>query len=525
MSLESEDGAEQHHARGAGPPKFSVAAAWSFLMQGGRQGLKLGLTFVLAAILGPEVYGVAMMALVFVMFVDMLQQQGMAAALIQRRELTTSHLDTAFFLLAGSGVVLVLATLATAGWWADVNDTPELQGVIIAMTPIIPLKNLSIVQSALLRRELAFKALAQRDLVAVTAGGVVGLACAFGGLGVWSLVAQQVTMEAVAVVVLWRVSAWRPGTKVTRRAARDLLAFSSGLLLSSVGNFLNNQSDTLLIGLFFGPRVVGIYRLGLRLVETLVTVLTRSVQSVGLPDLARCVHEPAELRRRLDRLARLAAATTVPALGVLAGVAVPLVALLGDEWAAAAGVVQVLCLVGVIRAWVVIDGPLLVATGSTFIQAATSWMAGILSAVAFSVAGVMLQDVPADAQALGIAIARTIVWGIAIAAIHVWILHRYAEQRLGQMVAPLVWPVAAGTAAAGAGIAWSGLVATGSGIVDLALTGLVSATTGAAILWTTDGWVRSRVRRVLASRRSRAGRRQSTDNASESSDGRGRHRV
>lgn len=473
---------------------FSQAVTWSFVMQGARQGLKVGLTFVLAALLGPEVYGIAAMALVFVLFVDMLQQQGMSAALVQRKELTRSHLDTAFWLLAASGVVLVLATFAAAGWWAAVNDTPSLEYVILGLTPIVPLKNLSIVQDALLRREMAFKRLAQRDLVAIAAGGVVGVVAALGGWGVWALVAQQVVVEGVAVLVLWRVNDWRPGFHVTRACARELVGFSSGLLLSSIGNFLNNQSDTLLIGLLFGPRVVGIYRLGLRLVETLVAVLTKSVQSVGLPDLAPVVGDPRELWRRVDRLARLAAVATVPALGVLAGVAAPLMGLLGPEWAAASAVAQVLCVVGVVRAWVVIDGPLLVAVGNTFVQAATSWLAGIFSAVAFVTAGVALQGLPPSRQALGIAVARTLVWGVGIAAMHVWIMHRYARQTVGKMVAPMTWPVVAGGVAAVAGMALGGFVGTDVALLRFVAAAAASGLAALGILWVTVPWLRTMVR-------------------------------
>jgi len=488
---------------GVARPSFTQAASWSFVMQGGRQGLKVGLTFVLAALLGPEAYGVAAMALVFVLFIDVLQQQGMAAALIQRRSLTRTHLDTAFWLLGASGVVLVLVTVASAGWWAAVNDTPSLRAVIIGLTPIIPLKNLSIVQSALLRREMAFKRLAQRDLTAIAAGGVVALAAAFGGWGVWALVVQQVTVEAVAVVVLWRVSDWRPGRSVSRSVARELVAFSSGLLVSSLGNFLNNQSDTLLIGLFFGPRVVGIYRLGLRLVETLVSVLTGSVQSVGLPDLSPVVDDPPELRRRVDRLAKLAAVTTVPVLGILAGVAEPLMGVLGSEWQAAAIVAQALCVAGIVRAWVVIDGPLLVASGSTFVQAATSWLAGIFSAVAFTIAGFWLQGLPVGRQAFGIAVARTLVWGVGIAAMHVWIMHRYAKQSPVEMVAPVVGPLIAGLGAAAAGIAAARYIDTGPALVGLVVAGVASTAAAAGIMWVTDPWIRRRARTVFAATRHR----------------------
>lgn len=434
-------------------PAFSHAVSWSFVMEVGRQSLNVIITFILAALLGPEAYGLAAMALVFITFVDLLQRQGMAAALIQRKDLSRSHRDTAFWLLMLASVLLLMATVAGARWWAGINDLPELRVIIIGLSPMIPLQGLSVVQDALLRRQMAFKQLAQRTLVAVLAGGITGLVSALAGWGVWALVVQQVTQAGVAAIVLWSISDWRPGFDVSLASAKDLMGFASGSFLSSLASFVNNQADALLIGLFFGPLVVGIYRLGLRMVETLVSALTRPIQAISLPELAPCQDDPPQLRRRVERLARLAAVTTLPSLGVLAAAANPGVEWLGGDWAAAAAVAQVLCIVGAVRAIVVIDGPLLLAVGSPFIQAGFAAVAAVVSAASFVAAGTLVQGLPTEDQALGIAIARAIVWGMAILTMHVIIMRRFGHLSLKQMLAPVMWPTIAGLAATGTGVA------------------------------------------------------------------------
>lgn len=407
-------------------PRFATAAGWSYVMDGGRQVLSVAVTFVLAGILGPETFGLAAMAIVYVLLVDMVQRQGMASALIQRRHLTGAHRDTGFWLVLLTSVAMTAVSVLGAGWWADVNDTPALEGVIVRLSPLVLLQGLTTVQQALLRRRMSFRVLATRTLVAVTAGGAVGITGALLGWGVDALVAQQLTTAGVTVVALWRASDWRPTTRFTRGAARDLLGFSSGAFLTSLAVFVNNRADALLIGIFFGPFVVGIYRLGSRLVDMVVAALVGPVQQLALPELAPHQDDPAELAVRLQRLGRVSVASTVPVLACLAVVADPLTATLGGRWGGAAAVIEVLCVVGVVRAIVAVDGPVLQATGRPFLQAAVTAGLAVLSAATFVVAGVALSAASSESQALGMAASRAVLFASPVLVVHLVVIRRFA---------------------------------------------------------------------------------------------------
>lgn len=472
-------------------------------MEGGRQALNLVFTVVLASLLGPEAYGLAAMGLVFVMFIDLVQRQGMAAAVIQRKSLELRHKDTAFWLLMAASAVMLVAAIAAAGWWADLNDEPQLRLVILGMCPMIPLRGLSVIQDALLRRAMAFRELATRSISAVVAGGVAGMVAATLGLGVWALVLQQVVYAAVETGVLWKVSGWRPAWRFSGPAARDLLGFSGGAFLSGVATFINNQADALLIGLFFGPFVVGVYRLGLRLVENLVSAVLRPVQSIALPELAPHQDHPAALRRRVVRLTRLGASTALPALGLLAGVALPAVAILGDDWTTAGPVIQILCVVGAVRVLVVIDGPLLQAVGSPYLQAGFSAAAAGISALTFTAAGFALQDLPLAEQAVGIASARAVVWGVAIVTLHVVIVRRHAALPLRAQLRPIVWPAVSGLSAYLVGSLVAAATSGTPGLVRLALTGAAAGSVAGAIFWQRVPEGRAMLHDLLSRRRSR----------------------
>ena len=96
----------------------------------------------------------------------------------------------------------------------------------IALTPMILLQGLTVVPEAIMRRNMTFRPLAIRTLIATVIGGVVGIWPGLAGYQAWALVAQQLVTGVVGAVVLWTVTDWRPRLRLPRQAIKDLWGFS-----------------------------------------------------------------------------------------------------------------------------------------------------------------------------------------------------------------------------------------------------------------------------------------------------------
>jgi len=164
---------------------FRHAVKWAYVMQGSEQGLNVLFTFMFAAILGPKDFGTVAMGMAYILFVKLLLEQGFLPALVQRRDLRQKHLDSVFFLNLGVSLLLTVATIGISKWWARVNHLPILASVITALSVTLVLEALTIVQRAVLERDLDFKSFSIRSIVANLAGGAVGLGMALKGYGVW----------------------------------------------------------------------------------------------------------------------------------------------------------------------------------------------------------------------------------------------------------------------------------------------------------------------------------------------------
>ncbi len=419
---------------------FGTALYWSYVLSGGRIVVTLGVSLLLAGLLGPQAFGIIAMANVYIYFVDLLVRQGMPAALIQRPDLDRRHLDTAFWMIVGVIAVLIPVTIGLSGWWATVNGVAQLQGVIIGMTPVLALRSLSIVQESQLRRRLEYKSLALRTNLAVIGGGLVGVGMAVADAGVWALVGQQVTQALIEVVVLWTVSDWRPGWHLDRERARDLLGFSGLSSVAGVGVFLQDKVDALLIGLLFGPAAVGLYRMAARLASQAVEAASGALQSVSLPELARHAHDPSGLNRRTAELVHLSTLLAVPALGILAIVSHGLLAVLGEEWIPATLALQILCVAAAFQVPAALTGPLLQAAGRPGRFAWVTWAAAAASGGSFLVAGMMLSDAAIGAQMTGLAASRLLPMVVVILVVVLPTLQRTLRLEPG-LLARAVLPV------------------------------------------------------------------------------------
>ncbi|CAN5835885.1 lipopolysaccharide biosynthesis protein [soil metagenome] len=320
---------------------------WTIADTWGRQLLSLVVFIVIARLVSQADVGLVALAAVFVTLAEIFVDQGLSDAIVQRRALSRGHIDTAFWISMLVGVVLALAGVLLAIPISLLVGEPELQPILQVLSVSFVLTALSSVQMGLLRRELAFRSLALRTLMATGGGGLVGVALAFMGYGAWALVGQALAQAALSVVALWRVSPWRPGLKVSGQHFRDLFGFSRNVVAADVLTFLSRYTDNFLIGAFIGTVPLGIYAVGFRILSATSSALLGISRRVGFSALSRLQHDRERMQRAFYKLSRLMGVIVIPGYLGLALVAPELIVVLfGERWQAAGPVAALLFLAG-----------------------------------------------------------------------------------------------------------------------------------------------------------------------------------
>ena len=356
-----------------GRRKLAVAALWRFSEVGLSEATSFVVFLALARLVPPDAFGVVALAAVCIAFGQPILTQGIGEALIQRPRLSSALLDTAFWSNMALGGILAGLALLAGPLLSAITGEARLSGALAAMTPIYLLMAAGAIFQAKLRRELNFRAIALRSVLAIAVGGATGLFLAYHGYGYYALIGQQIMHNATSLIVLMFASHWKPKLRMRRAHLRHLFSFARHTGLSSFTDFLVNRADILVAGLFLSTHAVALYFFAKRIVFTAGLFTYYSIQQIGLPLIARRLQrQDSHAARGETALATLTLATLVctPALTALALLADPLIAIsAGSEWRPAAAALTVLAFGAAALGLRITSGQALIADGRPDIYA------------------------------------------------------------------------------------------------------------------------------------------------------------
>ena len=402
------DGDASLRTRAAKGVFWTATGAW------GRQIAVFVVFAILARLLEPADFGLVAFAAVFVGFTHVLAEEGLVDALVQRKDLERAHLDAAFWttIVFALGLTLILAALSVP--IAKLLGEEELAPVLVVLALSIPIASSSLVQRALLTREMKFRSLALRSLAAITVGSIFGVTAALLGFGVWSLVVQNIVGVTTGTIVLWRVTDFRPRLTFSYSHCRDLLGFGSNVVGFRLLIYFTRRADELLIGAFLGPAALGFYTIGYRMLRMLIQVTSSLIDRVSFPLYSRLQDKPARLRLAFYKSTSFAALIAFPAFLAAAVLAPQVVQVFfGPKWADSVPIMQILAFFGLIQVLTYLNGTTIKALGKPGWLVVIVGITAALKVSAFLVAVQFgLVAVAVAATCVGLAVAPLYYWGV-----------------------------------------------------------------------------------------------------------------
>ncbi len=333
--------------------------------------------------------------------------------------------------------------------WASLNHLPELTTIISVLSLCMPIAGLTIVQTALLKKMMDFKALSISTNISVMLSGALGIGMAYAGCGVWALVGQQLSKDFIRMLLLWNQSKWRPHLRFSWIHLKDLLGLSSMNFLTQLGIFADEQAINILLGVWFGPVAVGIYRLADRIVNSIIKLTQAGFQSVSLPEFSRQQSNPEQLRKSVLNCIKMSSIMTLPILAGLFIVSDSLIQIIGPEWVTASPVIKILCIWGMLIIFAYFTGPFLQALSRSHVTAILEWARTIAGIVVLLVVSVLVKDKGVNWQVMGVAVARLATGAFLIMPIFLYILMRLSKISFYDIISSITPSILAATAIIG----------------------------------------------------------------------------
>jgi PST family polysaccharide transporter len=260
-----------------------AAAAWSFAANWGQQLASTAIFFYLAYKLGPSDFGVVAMAAAVVDLLTLLARFGQVEALLQGGEETGSRdINTSYWFLIAVGVVLGFAILLLSRFADALYEDSRIPLILLLLAPIPLIQNLTLTHEYLLRREMAFKGIAVRNVSATMISGVVAVALAYTGFGYFALVAQKLIFTIVNSLALALYRRWLPQLVFDKGRVRALVAAGFNVALSNLTVMANTRVIDLFVGHYFGFVVLGNLRIAWRLFDLMLQFTLQPLASVAV---------------------------------------------------------------------------------------------------------------------------------------------------------------------------------------------------------------------------------------------------
>lgn len=309
------------------------------------QGVTFIVGLVLARLLSPDEYGLIGICLIFTTVLNGIVDSGFSNALIRKKEVTDEDYNTMFTTNMAISIVLYVLLFISAPLVSDFFHRIELTALVRVTGLILFLNALSITQVTILTKNIDFKTKTKASLVSAIISGVIGIAMAFKGYGVWALVAQQLSKQLLFTLCLWVLNKWWPKFTFYKDSFKYMWGFGWKLLASGILNNVWNQLYQVVIGRCYTSSTLGHYTRANEYASIFSSNLTLIVQRVSYPVLAEIQDDKERMVLGYRKVIKVTMFVTAVCMISLGAVSEPLIyTLIGTKWYEAATYLPLICI-------------------------------------------------------------------------------------------------------------------------------------------------------------------------------------
>ena len=296
---------------------------------------------VLARLLTPEAFGIVATLTMVISFAEIFTDAGFQRYLIQQSFVDNEDKDKDTNVAFWSNLTLSIFIWGVIAIFcepiANLVGNPGMGNVLTVACVSIPLAGFSSIQMALFRKDLDFKTLFWRRLVAILIPVFITIPLAFLLKSYWALVIGTIAVNISNAILLTIKSNWRPRLYFSFARLRRMFDFCSWSIIDSVLVWATSYADIFFISKALNQYYLGLYKTSTSMVGHMTEMITVLVLPVVMPSLAKLKHDIPAMRLLLLRFQKIVSIVLLP-LGVGIYMYRYLITdiLLGSQWTEAA---------------------------------------------------------------------------------------------------------------------------------------------------------------------------------------------
>jgi len=340
----------------------------------------------LAKIIPPAQYGLMAMASVIITLGILLRDLGTASAIIQKKTICHRLINTVFWFNVSLGFFIFLVVMISSPIVAKFYGYNEIKYILLLISVIFPLSSLASAHLALMERESKFKVVSLIEIFSSVISVIVAIILAKLNFGVYSLVWQAIILNFSSMLLFWFFSDWKPSRlRVSDFAElKSIFSFSYNLSLFNIINYLSRNADSIIIGKFMTPSILGSYNLAYRIMlfplQSLTFVMGRSLY----PVLSRHQDDNNIFKQKFYSCLFFTFLITAPLMTGVAIFSKPFIILFfGEKWLLTSSILIWLAPTAILQSIMSTTGALLSAKGKTDILMKLGFFGAFVQVSAF----------------------------------------------------------------------------------------------------------------------------------------------
>lgn len=230
---------------------------WMILLRWTIRLIGLLSTVILARLLTPADFGVVAIAMVVVGLLEVLNQTGQMLALIRMAQPSREDYDTAWTISFLGGLSIAVLILLIAPFSQAYFNEPRAVAVMQCLALRAAIGGFSNIGIVDFRKSIRFDLYFRYNAYSKVVSFFVTLGSALYFRNYWALVAGTLVGQVSAVVFSYTMHPYRPRPSLARMSS--LFSFSMWTLVKSIGTYLNQRIDKVVIGGIAGTSSMGRY--------------------------------------------------------------------------------------------------------------------------------------------------------------------------------------------------------------------------------------------------------------------------
>ena len=330
---------------------FFQGFSWVALLRGSTRILAIVKIAIVARILSPDQVGLYGLAFLVISLLEVFTETGVNVFLIQERKKLEEYIDTAWFVSIFRGIIIAVVIVLASPLITAFFSTPDLYDLLL-LVAVVPFLR-GFINPAIVRfqKEMNFRGDFGFRLVIFMVDAVVAVVLTWltqSPIGlIWGLVAGVIA----EIVLSFMLLSPRPKFHFEKEKTLHIINRVKWVTGTGIFQYLFKEGDDIFVGRFLGEGPLGIYQYAYKVATLPISEVGDVFGKVAFPLYVQVADDQKRLKKLylLSTLGILALVLPFATVLILFSTEVVLL-LLGDNWLAAAPILQVIAIYAVIRA-------------------------------------------------------------------------------------------------------------------------------------------------------------------------------